>query len=69
MTRQISFNARGPSLADLERRIRELEARLAALSEAVELLTHAFGGGPPDRADEPAVARAAREVQALLAGR
>ena len=66
MTRQISFGFGGPSPAVLDQRIRELEIRVATLSEAVRLLAHALEGSPLAEPGEPPVSQAARQAHVLM---
>jgi hypothetical protein len=66
MTRQISFGFGGPSPAVLDQRIRELEIRVATLSEAVRLLAHALEGSPLAEPGEPPVTQAARQAYELM---
>ncbi|MGH3390468.1 MAG: hypothetical protein ACRDOO_16500 [Actinomadura sp.] len=66
MTRQISFGFGGPSPAVLDQRIRELEIRVATLSEAVRLLAHALEGSPLAEPGEPPVTQAARQAHELM---
>jgi hypothetical protein len=67
MTRQIALGYGLPSPADLEHRIHLLEARVAALTEAVTLLTQAYAEDPPAGPGGEGVATAARHAYELLA--
>ncbi len=66
MARQIDPRFGEPRLATLDRRVADLEARLALLTEAVQLLARALEGNPVEEPAEQAVARAARRASELL---
>jgi hypothetical protein len=66
MTRQIAIGTTPPSVAVLEDRIRELEARTATLAEAVRLLTHALENNPMAGPEDTTVSTAARKAHEIL---
>jgi hypothetical protein len=67
MARQIQPRLGEPRLATLDRRAADLEARLALLTEAVQLLARALEGRAFEEPAEQAVALAARRASDLLA--
>lgn len=66
MTRQIAMGYGAPSVSALEQRIQVLETRIAALTEAVRILTIGLEGTPFDRPGEDGATAAARRAHELL---
>lgn len=66
MTRQIGPQYQEPSRPALEERVHDLEARVAALTDAMAVLTRALEGGPLAEPGERKVVDAARRAHDLL---
>jgi hypothetical protein len=66
MTRQIGSQYQGPSQPALEERVHILETRVAALAEALRVLTRGLERGPLAEPDERQVVDAARKAHDLL---
>ncbi len=66
MARQIAPRLGEPRLATLDRRLWDLEMRLALLAEAVQVLARALEASPAGEPAEAAVAEAARQASELL---
>ncbi len=66
MNRQIGFRYQEASRFALEERMHLLEARVAALTEAVATLARGLAAGPLAQPDDRAAVEAARQAHDLL---
>ena len=66
MTRQIGSQYQAESRLALEERVHLLEARMATLADAVDVLARGLEGGPLAEPDERKVVDAARQAHDLL---
>ena len=66
MSRQIGSQYQAESRLALEERVHQLEARMATLADAVDVLARGLEGGPLAEPDERKVVDAARQAHDLL---
>lgn len=66
MARQIVAHYQEASMTVLEERVRKLESTVAALADALRVLTRALEGGPLAEPGDHGVAEAARTARDLL---